>query len=251
MEDNKVKFIMETDWVFDNPIDYEYKQYKLLAYFKKLDTLINENKIYPMFTELSIHLASIQTILKENVILYTNKKFNSFDDEILLKEIEVKKPPILKDSEISEIDRILKLAVPKFFEYFETVKAQWTFVYDSITIKIKKNSKHIDKPKGFMTYNNNNEIFVWEYVIMKNPANDREFLTALTLIFRGDKKTNKLSEIIETCSTIDAKDRKTAPVFELKCEYNFPLEETLIPLFKRKVISYILQSVRMDLKILN
>jgi hypothetical protein len=46
---NKVKFMMETDWLFQEPIDFEHKKYVLLAYFKKVDDSLMENKIYPTF----------------------------------------------------------------------------------------------------------------------------------------------------------------------------------------------------------
>lgn len=251
--ENKVKFIMDTDWLFQEPIDYEHKKYKLLAYFKKLDGLIDENKIYPMFTELSVHLASLQTVIKEKVLLYTNKVFNTFDDEVLLKELEVKVPPILDKTEISEIDKILKLAAPKFLEYFEIVKSQWSYVYDSITIKIKKNAKNVQSPFGYMVYEDmkTNQIYVWEYLIKQIYPNSREYITNLNLIFSGNKKENKLNDIIETNSQFEPAEKKKVPVFVVKSLNDFPLEETLIPLFKRKVISYIFQTVRMDLKLKN
>lgn len=249
--ENKVKFIMDTDWLFQEPIDYEHKKYKLLAYFKKLDELIDENKIYPMFTELSVHLASLQTVIKENVLLYTNKVFNTFDDEVLLKELEVKVPPKLDKEENVEIDKILKLAAPKFLEYFEIVKSQWSYVYDAITIKIRKNAKNIQSPFGYMVYEDNksDKIYVWEYLIKLLHPNSREYITNLNLIFSGSKKENKLNDIIETYSQLEPTQKKKIPVFIVKTTNNFPLEETLIPLFKRKVISYIFQSVRIDLKL--
>ena len=40
--ESKVKFMMETDWVFQEPIDFEHKRYVLLAYFKKVDELLRK-----------------------------------------------------------------------------------------------------------------------------------------------------------------------------------------------------------------
>ena len=80
VEESKIKFIMDTDWLIKEPIDFEHKKYVLLGYFKKIDKLLDQNKIYPTFIELSLHLASLQTLVKENAILYTNKDFKSFDD---------------------------------------------------------------------------------------------------------------------------------------------------------------------------
>jgi hypothetical protein len=37
--------------------------------------------------------------------------------------------------------------------------------------------------------------------------------------------------------------RSTLPIFEMKCNDIFPINETLLPLFKRKMIGYINQSI--------
>ena len=77
---------MNTDWIFNGTIDAEQKEYVLLGYFQKMNKNLEEMKIYPMFTELSIHLGNIQTLINTNKILYTEKKFTTNDDE-LLKEV--------------------------------------------------------------------------------------------------------------------------------------------------------------------
>lgn len=38
------------------------------------------------------------------------------------------------------------------------------------------------------------------------------------------------------------KSEKSAPIFETFSNEDFPIYETLLPIFKRKIISYILQS---------
>ena len=63
---NKVKFVMDTDWLFEGIIDSEQKQYILLNYFQKLNKNLEEMKVYPMFTELSLHLGNIQTLMNQN-----------------------------------------------------------------------------------------------------------------------------------------------------------------------------------------
>ena len=60
----KLKFLMDTDWLFQGVIDAEQKQYVLLGYFQKLNTQLEEMKVYPMFTEITLHLANIKNISK-------------------------------------------------------------------------------------------------------------------------------------------------------------------------------------------
>jgi hypothetical protein len=50
-----------------------------------------------------------------------------------------------------------------------------------------------------------------------------------------------LVDAINSFGTFDDDIKSKLPVFEMICEGDFPIEETLLPLFKRKVINYINQ----------
>jgi hypothetical protein len=248
ISESKVNFIMDTDWLFQEPIDFEHKKYILLGYFKKIDDILNQNKIYPTFIELSLHLASLQTILKENVILYTDKKFQSFDDEVLLKELSAKIPPNLKEDEIDEVNRIIRFSASKFFEYFSIFKSYWEVIYETISITLKRNKKYLRSSSGYMTYYNkkNDVVFVWEYNINRLSDKVDDHNSVLKLIYEGGKKELTLNQIIDNFSTFDDKNKKISPVFEMKAPEEYPLNETLVPLFKRKIMTYIFQSIRIE-----
>ena len=88
-EHKKVDFIMNTDWLFQGIIDAEQKQYVLLNYFQKLNKHLENMEVYPMFIELSLHLGNIQTLINQNKILYTQKKFLTNDDELLISDLKI------------------------------------------------------------------------------------------------------------------------------------------------------------------
>jgi hypothetical protein len=247
-EETKIKFIMDTDWLIQEPIDFEHKKYVLLGYFKKIDKLLDQNKIYPTFIELSLHLASLQTLVKENAILYTNKHFKSFDDEVLMKDLLVKQAPTFSPEEVTEIDSIINYSSSKFFEYFGIVKSYWSIIYDTISVSVKRNKKNMKNGVGYMTYNDKKtgKIYVWEYHISKIVPELNEYNNDLTLIYSGNKKEHTFNKIIEGYSTLSDKEKNDSPVFEMKSSEDYPMDETLIPLFKRKLMSYILQTVRLE-----
>lgn len=248
-QQNTIKFSMNTDWLTQEPIDFEHKKYVLLGYFKKIDSLLEENKLYPTFIELSLHLASLQTLSKENVILYTDKIFKSYDDEVLLKEVKAKELPILSSDESQEISKIIKYSSTKFYDYFNIFKSYWTIVYDSVSILPKKNKKNLNSNVGYFFYvdKKKNKNYVWEYIIKKYTSELDEYYTETNLIFDGDKSSKTLNEIIEEYSTVDTTIKKEdLPIFSLKSSDDYPIFETLLPLFKRKLLSYILQSVKLN-----
>lgn len=137
-----MKFILDTDWIYKNPpVDFEENQYKLLYYFQKIADKLNNFELYPYFIEISLHLANIQTLSKENLLVKTNKKFRSNEDELLVTDLDFITPPACSEKEEIEIKKTLQFAAPKFQDYFNIAKSVWTLVYESTHVSIKKNKK--------------------------------------------------------------------------------------------------------------
>jgi hypothetical protein len=233
MGKNKLKFVMGTDWIFDGVIDAEQKQYVLLGYFQKLNKQLEEMKVYPMFTEITLHLANVQNIIKNNKILYTDKKLTSYDDELTFIDLKTKDLPPLKVTELNELKTILQYSLSKLQDYFDIIKSIWTVVYDSIEIVSIYNEDNLTSKKGYFYTKSNQIIKIWEYNIRKykgyNTFNIEERLE---------------DDLLKHIHSIDNK----LPSFYLHCEKDIPMEETLIPLFKRKVMSYVLQTKNLAIR---
>ena len=68
----------------------------------------------------------------------------------------------------------------------------------------------------------------------------------MKLIYQGVKDLT-IIKIISKFSTNYKKEKKhMLPVFELKGNEMFPLEETLLPIFKRKVLNIVIQSKKVE-----
>jgi len=238
----KYDFIMETDWLFNGVLDAEQKQYVLLDYFQKLNKYFEELKVYPMFIELSLQLGNMQTLLTQNKILYTDKKFKTPDDELLLADLKLKDIPVLTDDEVIEYQKIIKYCQPQIHDYFNFAKSLWSVVFDSITVKVRKNKSNLQNKIGFFYYTKDDKTYVWRYVTKKVYKTKNQQRTDLNLIFEDDLKDLTVSEVISKFSkTFEKNKEKESPVFEVTCDNEFPLEETLLPIFKRKILSYINQ----------
>lgn len=238
---------MDTDWLFDGIVDAEQKEYVLLSYFQKLNKHLDEMKVYPMFTEISLHLGNIQTLINQNKILYTDRTLSSFDDELLLSDLKYKEIPVLADDEFTEYQKILKYSLPRLEYYFGIAKSIWMIVYDAIILNVKKNKSNLKSKKGFFYYTTKEEIYVWTYNIRKVKNNDKINKTGIKLVHKGNKNDLTFQEIISNflISQNKSKNHKY-PIFEVICDEIFPMEETLIPIFKRKIMSYITQSIKIE-----
>jgi len=246
---NKVKFVMDTDWLFEGIIDSEQKQYILLNYFQKLNKNLEEMKVYPMFTELSLHLGNIQTLINQNKILYVEKSLSSFDDELLITDLRMKDIPVMADDEYLEYQKILKYSHPKLQDYFGITKSIWAVVYESIQVSVKKNKNNLESNTGFFFYKTKEETYIWRYNTRKIPKSNNETKTFLKLVHQGSLEDLTINDLIlKFLSTKEEVKTHKFPVFEVTCNDVFPLEETLVPIFKRKIMAYIAQSIKKEPK---
>jgi hypothetical protein len=244
----KIPFKLNPEWMFKEPVDFEYNKYTLLGYLQKCENRFEKFEIYPDFIELSLHLANIQSLIKENTLLLTEKKFEDCDDEILIKELYSKIPPKLKDEEQEEINKTLKFSTNKVFDTFNLGKSIWNIVYDNIQITLKKNKENISSKFGFAVFfdKKNEKVFIWEYNIKKVSKKDINFKTYLNLIYEGSENEKTLTSIIgENTSLKEGEQFKFQPIFEVKSSQDFPMKETLVPMIRRKIMSYISQIVNL------
>jgi len=245
----KQPFRLKPDWMLKKPVDFEYNKYTLLDYLQKCENNFNNLQIYPDFVELSLHLANIQSLVKENRLLLTNKTFESCDDEILLKELVPKKPRQLSDSESNELDKTIKYSGNKLFDAFNMAKSIWNMAYDHMDLSLKRNKNNLAAGKGYVYYfkKSLNEIFIWEYEIKKPENENFNSKIYLNLIYNTLPSDVTLNSIIETFSTWNEEEHfKDLPIFELKSTNDFPMEETFLPIMKRKIMAYVFQIVNLE-----
>lgn len=245
----KQPFKLNPEWMLKNPVDFEHKKYTLLDYLQKCENSFNKLEIYPDFVELALHLANVQSLAKENKLLLTKKEFESCDDEILVKELIPKKPRELTDVEFSELEKTIKFSGSKLFDAFNMAKSIWNMAYDNMDLSLRRNKTNLASGKGFVFYYRKsiNEIFCWEYEIKKAPNDPQNNKTYVKSIYQAEPTDVTLTSIIETHSSwkeeIQVKD---LPIFEIKCPNDFPMEQTFIPIMKRKIMAYIFQIVNLE-----
>lgn len=236
---------MDTDWLFEGILDAEQKQYVLLDYFQKMNKHLERMEVYPMFIELSLHLGNVQTLLNQNKILYTERQLTSNDDELIFSDLKVKDIPVLDDEEIVEYHKILRTIQPQLYDYFNYAKSIWSIVYDSIDVIIKKNKTNLNSKSGFFYYKTETSLYIWKYTTKKVYKSNNQTKTTLSAIYYGEQLDLTMPEILSKFSKTYEKNKESDyPIFEVLCNDIFPLEETLVPIFKRKILSYINQQVK-------
>lgn len=244
----KIEFLLNTDWMFEKPIDSEYKEYKLLSYFQKMGEKLDNLELYPGFIELSLHLMNVQALMRDHKIVYTDKKLTNIDDEIMVKDLKVKDVPQMSEEESHEFRKILLYSAPRIMEYFNVAKSVWTIVFDSLDMKIKRNKKNILHPKGYFYFiDHEKTCYIWEYVIKKQTSSNPQQMTNVKLIYNESLNDLTVTKIINNFSSFSVSDKKMSPIFYMTSSGVFPINETLLPMFKRRIAGFISQTQKYEL----
>jgi hypothetical protein len=246
----KSHFKLNPDWMLSNrPLDFEYNKYILLNYIQKCEKGFNNFEIYPDFIELSLHLANIQSIYKEQKLLITKKKFESCDDEILLKDLVPVDTEKLTDEEEIELERTIKYSGDKLYQMFNTAKSIWSIAYDNVDIILRRNNSEVTSTSGYIFYlkKDTMTLYVWEYHDKRNKKSLENTKMRLKLIYEDQYGDKKISQIIEENTTFTKNQTyKDFPIFEAKSSGYFPMENTFVPIMKRKLTSYLYQISTVD-----
>ena len=224
------------DWILQDPIDMEHKEYVLLDYISKVDKELEEFRLYPTFQELSLHLANLKSI-SENMKRLDLKRYpEEIDDEILLENIKYYNLVGYSDENLKEIIRISKNANERLKDFFLIAKSIWSIVFDSVSIRQENKDLKITEKnykKGYLFFEYGEEKYLYNYTIKKINQKYEEKKCTFKLL-KKDKDIDLDDKILKSI------------VFVGTFDDEFPLEGCLLSVLKRKMISYISQTIKLD-----
>lgn len=121
---------LKDNWLTDGLIDFEYKKYQLLAYFKEVKDSFKRVELYPFLSDLVFHYRNL-LLLKENKSLISE----SFPKELSpesLRNMEVNyRKMIADDAVMQEIESIISYALPQFKDSLD----EGSFIYEYVESK--------------------------------------------------------------------------------------------------------------------
>lgn len=121
---------LKDNWLTDGLIDFEYKKYQLLAYFKQVKDSFKRVELYPFLSDLVFHYRNL-LLLKENKSLISE----SFPKELSpesLRNMEVNyRKMIADDAVMQEIESIISYALPQFKDSLD----EGSFIYEYVESK--------------------------------------------------------------------------------------------------------------------
>ena len=238
---------MELDWIIQEPIDFEYKQYLILDYVKKAEEKIDRFEIYPTFQELAIHFASMGRIKEHGQFITLKRLPEEIDDEILITDLIYNTIRFKDEEERNEILSIAEFAYEKFKDLFMITKSAWSIVNESVSLDLYRNKDMMSAGYGTFHFEYDNQMYVYDYKIQRLSKKTTENKCFISKIYQGDKNVD-VDNIITLHGTTETEFENDAglsyPIFKVSFTQSFPLEGSLLSLTRRKVMNYIFQSVK-------
>ncbi len=233
-----MKSLSET-WFADGYIDFELKKYTLLAYLKEVSKYFNENKLYPQLADVIFHYNNI-------VAFRENKKFlqEQFPKKltgIQLQKLQLLYEQMIEDDDLmKELEEIIQYAAGKMHATISNGTEIYEYVEEKITIS----------PVGIIPLEQNEG-----YLFLSEATkNTRVYYYRLSIFEKHDEKYRSIKtefinswfrSLVNTYESIKSdliRNRSMLPnpaVYAIETELSYPVEETLLPIAKRRLVRYI------------
>jgi hypothetical protein len=234
-----MKQLSET-WFAEGYIDFELKKYTLLAYLKEINNYFGENKLYPQLSDLIFHFNNIVAFRenKKHLQEHFPKKFTG----VQIEKLQTLYEQMIEDDELmTELEDIINYSAGEMKTTITNGTELYEFVEDKMMIS-PIGLIPLDTQEGyfFLSTGKSKETRVYQYRLSFFEKHDEKFRTIKTSYVDVWHRT-----MVNTYENIkyDLIKQKTAfpnpAVYSIETELSFPIEETLLPIAKRRLVKYI------------
>lgn len=220
--------ILQKDWIFSGPVDYEFKKYKLLSAGMKYQSMVRENRIYPVLSEIESHLESLYKF-KYTIDENSSKlqKIKGIDLDTMSIEYENE-----HNEELEILKKIAEDATSFFEKIYKDVRGKWRELEKCMTI-----TQIPDKKVVYST----------GYVIVCT-SSLQYFYSFNKPILKQDPKKFKIEFnfgpeefSLESISNFVEKYRDNPKVMIVRADIkkDLPLEDAIVPILSFKLFNYL------------
>jgi len=231
---------LSQNWITEDLIDFEYKKYLLLAYFKEVNAHFNEYKVYPFLSDMLNHYNNLIAIKKNKSA--TEENFPKLLTKADFESLELAYEKIIQDEDyIEEIENIINYALPLFTENLNEGKELYDFIEDKMIINpIGIIPIYMDEGYLLIKENHQKDTWVYEYnsSLFEN-ANETYRSIKMEFIDRYSISLNLTFESIKLDLVKRLKKYANPATYLIETEINFPFEESVLPIAKRLLLQQI------------
>lgn len=231
---------LDNNWLTQGLIDFEYKKYVLLAYFKTVRESFKSIQLYPFLSDLVFHYRNLQN-LKDNKSLLRD----AFPKELStegIRNMEMNYKKIIEDDDVmQELESIMDFALP----HFKSSLDEGSFIYEYVESQceiapIGLTSLYKNEGYLFVAQPPENETIVYRYQMTLFDESHHTMRSIQTHHVMSVQRS-----LINTYENIKRGLIKQFTELPNPCAYlvtsrlKFPYQQTLMPVAKRLLIKEI------------
>jgi hypothetical protein len=235
--------VLNPNWLTEGLIDFEYKKYILLAYFKGIQEEFKASKLYPYLSDIIFHYQNLQNVKEHKKILYQSfpKQISKADFEKLHLEYE----NLVQDDELmEELESIISFALPNFKSLLLEGKNMYEYIEQNLEF-LPIGISPLYQKEGYLLLHEeflrNIQIYYYQVSMFTNIKNSFRAIH-LQHMETIQKSFFETFENLKIQLLRKYKQMPNPATFLVNAKLSYPLEETLLPLAKRILIKYISQN---------
>jgi hypothetical protein len=234
-----MKSLSET-WFAEGRIDFELKKYTLLAYLQEVNRYFNENKLYPQLSDIIFHYNNI-VAFRENK-KYLQEHFPRKFTGIQLEKLRVLYEQVIEDDELmDELEGIIHFSADRMKSTIQSGTGIYEFVEEKLDIS-PVGLLPLDVQEGYFFLSNGEvgQTRVYQYRLSIFEKHDEKYRSIKTIYL--DNWTRGIANTYEHIKSDLIRSRKELPnpaVYSIETELRFPVDETLLPIAKRRLVKFI------------
>lgn len=228
---------LKNDWLTDGLIDFEFKKYVLLAYLQEVRQNFRITKLYPFLADLIFHYKNLLNIQENRKVIY--EKFPRVIKKADFERLKLSYEKIIKDDDImKEIEEIVHFALEEIEGTLKEGKEIYEFVEEHVDL-VPIGLSSLYKKEGYMLISEKEDkdvrIYRYQITIFEGPEEKYRGVHT-TLIDQVEKSITSTYEDIKLTLIRKHKELPNPATYLVNARFNFPLNETLLPVAKRLLV---------------
>lgn len=230
---------LSKDWLTEGLIDFEFKKYTLLSYFKGVKSAFNKTELYPMMADLIFHYNNLQEVKRNKSDIENRfpKKAEGIDAE----QWRIIYEQIVSDSELmQELEEVVAFALPMFKNSLEEGKEIFEFVESQCELSAV-GLIPLYNDEGYLFVSQEKEdIFIYRYKLLRVGSAETVWRGIQTdLVYSMRKSLGDTYENIKVKLIRKFNDLPNPATYLIHSKISFPYSATLMPIAKRLLIRHI------------
>ena len=231
---------LNEDWLVEGLIDFEYKKYQLLGYFKQIKREFQNTHLYPSLSELIFHYRNLKSVKENKDVLKDKfpKNISTADFEKLKFSYKL----LVEDNEIiQELEEIIGYALPKFQLMIEEGTEIYEFVEHHMEFE-PIGIMPIYNDEGYLLLNRDKsrDLTIYRYQTSVFESADEKYKGLQIQYISNDfVDFSRSFEQVKIDLTKADSSLPNPAAYLITYKMGFPEEPTVLPVAKRMLMRYL------------